>query len=334
MTHQSRYYFLLKKIKVDLFAIMSIAFFLGACTKDKAIIDQVDQNTIDMLIADNFNLTLFSTLADQGGYKKVLRENKPLTALAASDQAFQDASFQGTASILALSKQYANTLMSYHVLDGQISFSDLPLKFNQVIKARNGRSLYLSRWKKDADTIVTINGAKVVYQNVKASNGIVHVIDRLLSPNRFEKVTDAVSVELELTLFHQALLRSGINELLSKSDEYTLYAPVNKAMRQYGFSSMVDINQRSPQEMLAFVKQHISPGRKFVYDYILQDVNSQKMMDNSVVTIQFTPDPRAVGSFNGITLAGAANKTPLKLLQKDIVADNGVLHLLDGVLVN
>src|SRR5699024_12650868 len=113
------------------------------------------------------------------GLDKVLIEDGPFTVLAPSDEAFLSAGF-GYESINSMSSSQLQSMFNYHVLDGIYDLNKLPFLFNQEIITKGGKPVFITRWVKDQDTVVTINGSSVHIRNITASNGIAQVLGGVL----------------------------------------------------------------------------------------------------------------------------------------------------------
>ncbi|WP_167346199.1 fasciclin domain-containing protein, partial [Pedobacter ginsenosidimutans] len=129
---------------------------------------------------------------------------------------------------------------------------------------------------------------------------------------------------------------SGLLETINGTGPYTIFAPNNQAMQAMGYTSVEQIDNTDVEVLKRLVNYHIVKDRRFIYDYILSTGSSntsrQAMLDGNSVTMTLTPDPGTPGSFNGITLRGIGNTTAIKLVKQDILAGNGVLHIIDGAL--
>lgn len=307
----------------------------GACKKEKSI-EQSDANNIGRVIADNFNLSIFNTGLNRSGLQSKLLERGPFTVIAPSDDAFIAAGYASAAALIAAEPTKVSAMMKYHVLDGSYDFKRLPFLFNQEIRSYNGGKLFLTHWVKGPDTVLTINGAVLLAKNVKTSNGLIQVVDRILQPYTFEYVLDAIANDRNLSLFYQALQRANLTETLRKSEINTVFAPDNAAMRAYGLASLEAIEAADPTELRRMLRYHILADRRFVYDYILSSGTDtevqQTMLDGNAITVQLLPNPSIPGAFNGISLLGTGNTSEVYLTQQDVLAGNGVLHTIENVL--
>lgn len=117
--------------------------------------------------------TLNKLLAD-AGLTETLRGPGPYTVFAPSDEAFKAVPAK-TLAELSADKERLKSVLSYHVVSGKVSSAQV---HNGKAKTVQGASLALAK----AGAYVTVEDAMVTQADVPASNGVVHVIDRVLMP--------------------------------------------------------------------------------------------------------------------------------------------------------
>lgn len=311
-----------------------IALFFTSC-EDEVKTYSYDENLIAMIVADNPNLSFLNTAITRTEMFDTLLQTGPYTLFAPSDDAFSTSGYSAS-SINSTGKTALTKIIRYHVLEGTDPLTDLSLGFNQEITAKNGSKYFVTLYEKNSDTLLTINGVSAHKQLYAATNGNIRVITRVLEPYTFEYLTDALANEADLTLFMQALRKTTFNRLLSeRGNEYTVFAPVNSAMVKYGYSTLGVISNKSTEELEAFVSCYIVSKRRFVNDYILLDDGSEKgteqLYNGEELAINLIPDSSNPGSYTGITLAGGTKET-VNISRRDLLAGNGVLHIIDKVL--
>ena len=314
---------------------MVIFLISNGCEDEVSNSYSFDSNLITMIIADNANLSKLNAANKRTELHDMLLKEGPFTQLAPSDDAFNiDVK---TTGLNRLTK-----IMQYHVLNGVYDFEKIPFQFNQEIYSYTKGKMFVTKWVKDLDTIITINGAIVTPIMKDANNGKIQIINRLLEPYLFDYLSDAISNEYDITLFNHVIEKvPAIKNLLQKNGAYTVYAPNNAAMVKYGFSTLEIINQKPVAELEKLLKYHIVPDRRFVYDYILTtstpgnaNVKTTETMlngDNLGVTLKFDSGK---GLYQKITLLGIRNNTETNLIRENVLAGNGVLHIIDQVLLN
>lgn len=117
--------------------------------------------------------TLTKLLAD-AGLTNTLRGAGPFTVFAPSDEAFRAVPAK-TMAELAANKELLKSVLSYHVLAGKVSSADAK---NGNVKTVQGANVAVSK----AGSFVTVEEAVVTEADVVATNGVIHVIDKVLMP--------------------------------------------------------------------------------------------------------------------------------------------------------
>lgn len=121
-------------------------------------------------------LATLNKLINEAGLADTLRGAGPFTVFAPTNEAFQ-ALPKATLDALAQDKNQLAAVLRYHVVPGKVMAADVkPGKAKTV----QGAELNLSK----AGAFVTVEEAMVVQADVNASNGVVHLIDRVLIPPR------------------------------------------------------------------------------------------------------------------------------------------------------
>lgn len=129
--------------------------------------------------AGTFNTLLAA--AEAAGLAGALADGKNLTVFAPTDEAFA-ALPAGTVENLLKpeNKDQLAAILSYHVLPRELASNQLPGRTIHVrtIKADGDRLLAVSK----SGSGVTVDGANVVAADIRADNGIIHVIDKVMLP--------------------------------------------------------------------------------------------------------------------------------------------------------
>ncbi len=132
-------------------------------------------NTIVDVAASAGNFKTLVAAVKAAGLAETLAGTGPFTVFAPTDEAFAKLP-AGTVDALLKDKERLTAILTYHVVAGAVTS-------NQVVKltsARtvNGKDLPI----KAAGGKVTVGNAQVVQADIKASNGVIHVIDTVLLP--------------------------------------------------------------------------------------------------------------------------------------------------------
>ena len=144
------------------------ALALAACTTTPA------PKTISQTAASDPRLSTLSRLLDQADLTSTLDGAGPFTVFAPTDEAFK-AVPPATLDALMKDKARLKTVLTYHVVPGALNSSDLK---NGPIRTVQGANLALYK----SGTFVTVEEAVVTTPDVRASNGVIQVVDKVLIP--------------------------------------------------------------------------------------------------------------------------------------------------------
>ena len=144
-------------------ALMALAFNAGAA------------DIVDTAKSTGTFKTLVAAL-DAAGKTSMLKEEGPYTVFAPTDEAFAKLP-KGTVEGLLKpeNKEKLGAILAYHVVKGQVMAKDVK---TMMAPTANGAELDI----KVKNGKVTVNDAHVVKADVKATNGVIHVIDKVLMP--------------------------------------------------------------------------------------------------------------------------------------------------------
>jgi uncharacterized surface protein with fasciclin (FAS1) repeats len=151
-----------------LLTLIATALLAGACASTPT------PTTIADTAARTPQLSTLNKLITDAGLQDTLRAGGPYTVFAPSDQAFKAVPTK-TMAELSADKALLRSVLTYHVLPAKVGAADVK---NGNAKTVQGASLALSK----SGSYVTVEDAMVVQADVPATNGVVHIIDRVLIP--------------------------------------------------------------------------------------------------------------------------------------------------------
>lgn len=131
--------------------------------------------TVAATAAKSADLSTFTKLVQQAGLKDTLEAAGPVTVFAPTDDAFK-AVPAATLDKLSKDPELLKSVLSYHVVPGSIKSASI--QENSTLPTLNGAPMSVSK----AGDFVTVDEGLVTQADVPASNGVVHVIDRVLMP--------------------------------------------------------------------------------------------------------------------------------------------------------
>jgi uncharacterized surface protein with fasciclin (FAS1) repeats len=130
--------------------------------------------TITDTAARTPQLSTLNRLITEAGLAETLRGAGPYTVFAPTDEAFKAVPAK-TMAELAADKTLLVSVLTFHVLPGKVMAADVQ---NANVKTVQGANVAVSR----AGTFVTIEDAVVQQADVPATNGVIHIIDKVLIP--------------------------------------------------------------------------------------------------------------------------------------------------------
>ena len=133
------------------------------------------KNAVPDIAAEDARLTELVNLLTSSGLIVTLKGHGPLTMFASTDAAFSALSGD-TLERLRKDRQALKRVLLYHIVPDKITSAEA--KKMTRVKTMLGEDVSISH---DGRTLM-INDAKVIDQDIKASNGIIHVIDKVLLP--------------------------------------------------------------------------------------------------------------------------------------------------------
>lgn len=123
--------------------------------------------------ADNFNTLVAAVKA--AGLVEALKGDGPFTVFAPTDEAFAKLP-EGALKSLLDNPEKLKSVLTYHVVEGKVT-SDKVMKVNKA-EALNGKSVTVTA----KDGKVMINDANVIATDIMCSNGVIHVVDKVILP--------------------------------------------------------------------------------------------------------------------------------------------------------
>jgi uncharacterized surface protein with fasciclin (FAS1) repeats len=276
----------------------------------------------------------FSTLegaAVQGGVVGVLSNSNPndpsgnYTVFAPTNDAFARLGLVNAGSLGGLQNGFLTNTLLYHVSNGDLLASQI------MAGGTSTSALTINRRFISRGNDLYINGSKIILTDVKASNGTVHAIDKVMIATGVDIVASAILLKdakvfkaPELTFLVQAVITSGLAEALSNpNSNFTIYAPTDAAFRAAGFATIQDVAAAPPTLLAQVLLNHAVAQGQFTSE---QTSTTAVTAGGGTLTYgAFTNGIFTVKS-NGITM-------PANMVIPDIQCSNGVVHVIDKVLL-
>ncbi|MGB9357790.1 MAG: fasciclin domain-containing protein [Acidimicrobiia bacterium] len=341
--------------------LLAFAMIVAACSSDSddttTTTEPVMEETsvLDLAIEAGQFSTLIAAI-DAAGLGETLEGEGPFTVLAPTDAAFE-AAFEAlgiTAEELLANPALAD-ILTYHVLPQEADSQLVATLDGSSVATVNGQSVDVSV----VDGQIMINEATVVSADLVADNGIVHVIDAvLLPPDVAEALGVAMADEMEeettttteatttttteamdptiaeivagaaagdpaeFTVLLAALETAGLVDALNGEGPFTVFAPTDAA-----FGALLEDLGITAEELLAnpdlanILLYHVVSGEFLAADVIdLAPVDVPTLFEENTISIAVVDGSVVINDVATV-------------ISPDVMASNGVVHIIDAVLV-
>lgn len=260
--------------------------------------------------AGQFNTLVAAVKA--AGLVEALQGKGPLTVFAPTDEAFAKLP-KGTLENL-LKPENRDTLraiLTYHVVAGKLDARHVMKSSNAA--TLNGQRIDIST----KGSKVMVDGARVVSTDIKASNGLIHVIDAVILPSSDNIVTTAANAKTFGTLL-TAATKAGLAETLADGGPFTVFAPTDEAFAKLPAGTVENLLKPENRDELAkILKYHVVSGRVFSDDAIA--AGQAKTLAGQKIKVT-----------NG---AGQVMINDARVVLANLDASNGVIHVIDKVIL-
>jgi uncharacterized surface protein with fasciclin (FAS1) repeats len=257
----------------------------------------------------------FSTLASllqQTGLASTLATGGPFTVFAPTDAAFAKVP-KATLDALAADPAKLREVLLYHVVSGSVPAS-------QVVGLSSAKTL------SGADVSIRVSGgtvfvntARVTTTDIRASNGIIHVVDEVLIPPAAPQEQDIVQTAVAAGQFKtlaSLLKRAGLVKTLQGKGPFTVFAPTDAAFAKVPKATLKALAKNKAQ-LRSVLLYHVAKG-KLTADRVSK-LRSARTLNGKSVSIRV--------SGNRVLVGGA------RVTTADVGATNGVIHVINKVLI-
>ncbi len=278
----------------------------------------------------------FSILVDAvvaAGLVDTLSGAGPFTVFAPTNAAFAALldELKLTKEALLADKLLLTAVLTYHVLPGRVLSSDI--KEGAQATTVQGETIMLSLIGGANITDARGRKANIVATNVQASNGVIHVIDKVIlpkadappppPPTQLNIVQVAQSLPADFSILVEAVVAAGLTDTLSGAGPFTVFAPNNAA-----FAALLG-------------EQKLTKEQLFANKGLLTAVLTYHVLPRKVLAADIKEGAQATtvqGQLFTLGLRGGASITDAQgrkanIVATDVAASNGVIHVIDKVIL-
>ena len=266
-----------------------------------------DKNVVE-IAAGNPQFSTLVAAVQAAGLADTLSGKGPFTVFAPTNAAFNKLG-KATIDALLADPEKLKGILTYHVLQGA-AYSGDAAKL-AVASTVNGAPVKFG----SANGRLQINGANITSANLLGTNGVIHVIDTVILPPD-KTVVEIAAADRQFSTLVAAVQAAGLVETLSGKGPFTVFAPTDAAFAALG-KETIDALLADPEKLKAILTYHVA-GEAI-----------------------YSSDLSAKGSFTSVNGAPAAFKLEggsayingAKITAANILASNGVIHVIDAVIL-
>ena len=271
---------------------------------DSVILPPAD--IVSTAVADGRFTTLVAAV-EAAGLVETLQGEGPFTVFAPTDDAFA-ALPAGTVEALLADIPALTDILLYHVVPGRLFAADVLVQ--ESLATVQGQSLAI---RQDMG-MAYVNESQIVITDILTSNGVIHVIDAVLLPQN--DIVETAIADGRFTTLVAALEAASLVETLQGEGPFTVFAPTDDAFAALPAGTV--------EALLADIPT--------LTDILLYHVVSGKVMASDVVAL--TSAETVLGQSVSIRVEnGNVFINDLQVIITDIETSNGVIHVIDAVLL-
>jgi len=265
---------------------------------------------VQTLVNDPAESTLVS-LVTQAGLAGPLSTGT-YTIFAPTDDAFA-AVPKATLDSLGANNTALGDLLKYHVISGSVSKSDVTNEL--TVSTLAGDKLRLNIY--NHNNVVTVEGVPITDFDKMADNGVIHTLSGVLTPPS-GNIVDNVINNPDFSTLLAAVTAAGLSDDL-KADHLTVFAPTNEAFAKLPSADLQKLLDH-PDRLKDVLTYHVIDHTLYSAGLYNRELphSEDSHHDRLLISVRSS----------GVTINGQAHVTTA-----DVSATNGVIHVIDHVLI-
>lgn len=342
ITHKEKFMKLQMRKLLQLVVVLALALSLApvqpAFAQDADIVDTA-------VAAGSFNTLV--TAVQAAGLVDTLKGEGPFTVFAPTDEAFAKLPAEVLEAALADPEGLLTQVLLYHVVPGKVMSTDLSDGLEATTAQGEAVTFTI------ADGKAMVNNANIVAADVEASNGVIHVIDTVILPPSIvaaaeaaatpaateeamaeatatpapteEAMAEAAMADIvdtavaagSFNTLVAAVQAAGLVDALKGEGPFTVFAPTDDAFAKLPQSTIDALLADPTGDLTQILLYHVVPGKVMAAD--LSDGLQATTLQGGAVTFKLSD--------------GGAMVNDANIIATDIETSNGVIHVIDSVIL-
>lgn len=300
--------------------LLAVLIFVQCNKKDDVV--ALPTETLDTKLAADPELSILKQAITQAKLEAFTKGPGPFTILAPTNAAFTAEGITATA-LASVDSITLTALVLNHFQNLQRSTFEFPVGPNTPMASMAGFNNF--SFKNPALKSIYVNASKLLEADINCSNGVIHKIDKVLVIPTIPMRT-IIKSNPNYSLMDSAISRAGLTTTFAPAtgSATTIFLINNASMMAAGYTSLTAIGALTAAQVTTLaniLRYHVVQTRN--YSVAFKAGNLKTLLGTNIL----------VATSPAVTFKGISNTAPFTFVTSDIIASNGVMHELNGMLL-
>jgi transforming growth factor-beta-induced protein len=246
------------------------------------------------------------------GLVETLQGTGPFTVFAPTDAAFSEIQADVDMLLKPENKEQLIKVLKCHVVSGKLLAKDL--KDGLTLTTLDGEKLNVSLM---GDGRFMVGDVHITTPDVMTSNGVIHIVDKVILPKVARKLNITTIASANAKTLSAAIGAAGLTATLEGDGPFTVFAPTDSAFSTIQKDVTTLLKPENKDKLAKVLTYHVVSGKLVAAD--LKDGQELTTVEGQKLKVSIK---------NGVVMVGNA-----RVISADVDASNGVIHVIDKVLM-
>jgi len=206
-------------------------------------------------------------------------------------------------------------ILKAHMVEGFLDTASI--HDEQILETVNGYEIRMTVYNTYPQRSVMANCAKVTSRDHYSSNGVVHIVDKVIMPAT-KSLKEMIETDVQFTALKSHLNKAGLMDKLDEPGQWTLFAPTNKAFSNLDaeMTKKIEKGNGCTKDILL---HHLLPN--VICTGVISGKAKTSNINDKYIILERNPEDEILVNDNAM------------VINRDVMASNGVIHIIDDVLI-
>jgi len=206
-------------------------------------------------------------------------------------------------------------ILKAHMVEGFIDTASI--HDEQILETVNGYDIRMTVYNTYPQRSVMANCAKVTSRDHYSSNGVVHIVDKVIMPAT-KSLKEMIETDVQFSALKSHLNKAGLMDKLDEPGQWTLFAPTNKAFSNLD-ADMIRKIEKGNGCSKDILLHHLLPN--VICTGVISGKAKTSNINDKYIILERNPEDEIL--VNDVAM----------VVNRDVMASNGVIHIIDDVLI-